>query len=157
MFETSPTFDQKPVLGVIGFFVGAAAILLVLIHFWAGPFAPQQPAGVTLGELAGDIAKNAARKAIGLDPAEQDLIPQVWDIDRYLEIIAPILAGLAGIFGVAGLVCNEKWRFSGAAILFAVVAVVFQLFAFTILMLVGVLLIYAILSSLNLGSLVGLD
>ncbi|WP_171230932.1 hypothetical protein [Ruegeria sp. HKCCA6707] len=57
----------NPVFGWIGFCVGALALFAALFVFWAGPFAPQHSAGVTLGELAAEIGKSTLRAAAGLD------------------------------------------------------------------------------------------
>ncbi|MGC9420775.1 MAG: hypothetical protein ACP5EN_17555, partial [Rhodovulum sp.] len=59
MSDTAPA--PRAVLGWLGFATGAAALILTIVVFWAGPFAPQQTAGVSLGELAAEIAKSAAR------------------------------------------------------------------------------------------------
>ena len=73
---TDTTDVPKAFLGWLGFATGASALILTIVIFWAGPFAPQQSAGVSLGELAADIAKSAARSVAG-QPFQLS-----WNVDR---------------------------------------------------------------------------
>ncbi len=141
----------RPVAGYFGFAFGALALLLVLVHFWAGPFAPQQRAGVTIGEIAGDIREAAVRKLKG-EP-QPKAVPAKWDADRIVKLVAAVLAGLAVVTGVAGLVRRETWRPAAAGIAFGVSAVTFQIFTWTILVLVGAVILYAIIN--NIGEILG--
>lgn len=50
--------------GWSGFATGAAALVLTLVLFWAGPFVPRQAASVRIGEMAAEIAQSAARFAV---------------------------------------------------------------------------------------------
>lgn len=52
--------------------------------FWAGPFAPQQSARVSLGELAAEVGQSAVRKVIGMK--QPDPKPIQRDIDDFLSI-----------------------------------------------------------------------
>ena len=61
MTETVPSIPPRPTAGLVGFLFGAAALILVLVHFWAGPFAPQQDAAVSIGEIAAEIRNSAVR------------------------------------------------------------------------------------------------
>jgi len=155
MLDTTTGFEQRPVLGVIGFGFGAIALLAVLVHFWVGPLAPQQQTGVSIGELAGEIAKSAARKMAGMEQPAPATSP--WDMDRYLKLATAVMAGLAAVFGVAGFVCKERTRPAKAALFFAATAITFQLFTWAVLMLVGVLIIHVILSNLSLSSILGFE
>ena len=145
MTETAPA--PSAVLGWVGFAVGATALMLTLVVFWAGPFAPQQSAGVSLGELAADIAKSAARSVAG-QPQPEPMAPQR-DIDDYLKIAVAALAGLAIVLGVAALIRHERKRAAVAGIALGGLAVGIQLFAWTIMLIVGALVISAIVFALR--------
>lgn len=134
-------------LGWIGFAVGAAALILTLVIFWAGPFAPQQTAGVSLGELAADIAKSAARSVAGQPQPEPVARPRT--IDDHLEIGVGVLAGLAIVLGVAALVRHERKRAALSGIALGGLAVAVQIFAWSIMMIVGALVIIGIMAALR--------
>lgn len=124
-----PSFP-KPTSGLIGFAIGAAALLLVLVHFWAGPFAPQQDVGVSIGELAGEIRDSAARALSG--EAQPAPSTASWDIDRILKLAAAILAGTAIVLGLFAFVRGETWRPATAAIALGATAMVFQVFVWVL-------------------------
>jgi len=46
--------------GLASFVIGAIALLLVLVQFAAGPFASQQRASVTVGEIAAEMREAEA-------------------------------------------------------------------------------------------------
>lgn len=134
-------------LGWIGFSVGAVALVLTLVVFWAGPFAPQQEAGVTLGELAADIAKSAARSVAGRPQPAPVAAPMT--VDDYLEIGVGTLAGLAIVIGVASFVRRERRRAALSGIALGGLAVGVQFFAWSVMMLVGGLVIVGIMAALR--------
>jgi len=137
----------RPIAGYLGFAVGAVALLLVLMHFWGGPFAPQQGASVSIGEFAAEIRQAATRTITGASQPAPESTP--WDIDRGLKLVTALLAGIAVILGAAGIVRRENRRPAIAAIALGGVAVVFQFFVWMALLLVGALLIYAIISNID--------
>ncbi len=145
MAETAPTQDAT--FGWIGFAVGAAALVLTLVTFWAGPFAPQQAAGVTLGELAADIAKAAARSVAGQEQPPPVAVP--WTIDKYLEIAVGVLSGFAILIGVAAFVRHEQKRAAMSGIALGGLAMAVQFFAWTIGMIVGGLVLVGVLYALR--------
>ena len=139
--------QPSAVLGWGGFLLGAVAFLMAVTLFWAGPFAPQQTAGVTLGELAADVAQSAVRKVAGREqPAPE---PVARNIDDYLEIAVSVIAALAVILGAAALVRHEKKRPAIAAASLGAAAIVFQFFVWYAFALLGVLLIFAVMQSLG--------
>lgn len=143
--------DDSPVpaatLGWLGFATGAVALILTLVVFWAGPFAPQQTAGVGLGELAADIARSAARSVAGHPQPEPVAQPRT--IDDHLEVGVGLLAGLAIVLGVAGLVRNERKRAALSGITLGGLAVGFQLFTYTVMLIASALVISAIIYALR--------
>lgn len=142
-----PVHARTGTIGWLGFAVGAAALVLTIVVFWAGPFAPQQSAGVSIGELAADIAKSAARSVAG--QPQPDPVAQPRTIDDYLEIGVGTLAGLAIVLGVAALARNERRASAVSGIALGGLAISFQLFTYTILLIVGALLISSIIYALR--------
>ncbi len=145
MTETSEV--PRPILGWSGFAMGAVALLLTLVVFWAGPFAPQQATGVSLGELAADIAQSAARSVVGQSQPEPVSPPR--DIDDYLEILVGVAAGVAIVLGVAALVRHEHKRAAVSGIALGGLAIGVQLFAYTIMLIAGALVISAVVYALR--------
>ena len=138
-------FTQTPVLGWTGFSIGAVALLLALTHHYGGPFVPQQTVGVSLGEIAADMAKSAARSMIGADQPAPEMRP--WDTDRYLALGVAILSALAAVLGIAGLIRQEQWRPAIGAVVLASSVILFQLFAWAVLVIAGVIIIAAFIHS----------
>ena len=81
---TAPARPPRATFGWLGFAIGGTALLLTLVTFWAGPFAPQQAAGINLGELAAEIAKSAARSVAG--QPQPAAVSAAKTIDDYLGI-----------------------------------------------------------------------
>ena len=144
---TDSVETRQPILGWLGFAAGAVALLATMVIFWAGPFAPQQSAGVTLGQLAADIVQSATRSVAGA-PQPDPVAPQR-DIDDYLSIAVGALAGLAIVLGVAGMIRHEGNRAAASGIALGAMAVGFQLFAYTVMMIAGAIVIAGLLYSLR--------
>lgn len=134
-------------VGWIGFAAGAAALILTLVVFWAGPFAPQQAAGVSLGELTADIVKSAARSVAG--QPQPGPVAQPWTIDKYLEVGVGTLAGLAIVIGVTALVRHEQRRVAISGIALGGLAIGLQLFTWSIMLIAGALVIVGIMAALR--------
>jgi len=144
---TATVQAKTATIGWLGFAMGAAALILTLVVFWAGPFAPQQTAGVSIGELAADIAKSAARSVAGQPQPAPVAPPRT--IDDYLEIGVGVLAGLAIVLGVAAFVRHEHKRAALSGIALGGLAIGVQLFTYTVLLFAGALVISAIVYALR--------
>ena len=129
----------RPVLGWLGFLTGAVALLVALIVFYAGPFAPQQELSVSLGQLAADTGKSAVRSFFGM--AQPDAVPVERTLDDYLQIAVAVLGGLAVILGFAGLIRGEDRRAWQAAVSLGAGAILFQFLGFAIALIACAILI----------------
>ena len=147
MTDATTNNSNSPVFGWFGFVVAAASLMAALFVFWAGPFAPQQSAGVSLGELAAEIGKSTLRAAAGLE--QPDPVAPVRDLDDYLRIGVAMLAGVAIILSAIGLLRHERMRPAIAGIVIGVGAILFQFFAMAFFALLGVLVIMALLNSFS--------
>jgi len=145
--KENATAPAQPVAGFIGFGMGAAALMIVLVHFWAGPFSPQQRVSVTVGEIAADIRQAAVRKLKGLPQPKPAAAP--WDSDRILKLIAALFAGAAVVTGVVSLVRRETWRPAAGGIALGLGAIAFQVFTWAILVVAGALILVAIIQNIT--------
>lgn len=146
MTETAPSIRAP--FGWFAFLFGAASLLLVLVHFWSGPFAPQQSTGVSIGELAGEIKDSAIRSIKGEPQPAPEAEP--WDIDRVLKAVAAVLTGGSVILALVSFLRHEPYRVGAFGITLGVGAILFQLFTWAILAIIGALIIIAIIESLGL-------
>ena len=136
----------RPVLGALSFVVGAATLLLVLVHFWSGPFAPQADVSVSIGEIAADIRQSALRALAGEAQPAPEALP--WDFDRVLKAIAGGLAGLSVILAAGAVLRHESRRPAIAGAILGGGAILFQLFTWAILMIAGALILTAIVGNI---------
>lgn len=142
-----PAATPASTFGWLGFATGATALILTIVVFFAGPFAPQQEASVALGELAAEIARSAARSVAG--QPQPDPVPQPLTIDDYIQTGLGVLGGIAIVIGTAALVRHEERRAALSGIALGGLAVGIHLFAWTIMMIVGALVIMGIMYALR--------
>ena len=141
------TQQTHPTAGLIGIALGACALLLVMVHFWVGPFAPQQNVAISIGELAGEIRQAATRALTGAPQPEPQIAP--WNIDDTLKLVGTLLAGSAVILGVIGYVRHETRRPTKAALALGISAILFQVATWTILMVIGAILLVGIMQNMS--------
>lgn len=133
--------------GYAAIILGLCALTMTVVHFFGGPFAPQQSAGVSLGELTAEIAQSAKRSVLGQPQPAPATRP--WDTDRIVDVAAPVLAVFALALAVFAYVQHEPRRLVVSGIALGSGALLFQFFAWYALALIGVLLIYAMMDSLG--------
>lgn len=139
--------ERRPVLGWCGFAAGAGALILALVAFSAGPFAPQPTAGAVLGEFAVDLVQSATRSVAGGErPAPA---APTRTVDDYLGIAIAILAGGAVVLGLAGLVRREPRDTAVSGVALGAIVVGFQLFTYTVGLIVGAIVIVGTIYALR--------
>lgn len=133
--------------GWLSFLLGAAALLAAVLVFWAGPFAPQQTVEVSLGEMAAEVARSAARDVMGMEqPAPE---PVARDVDDWLQIGIGGLGALAVIMGVGAITAGGRGRSSAGGVVLGGMAIAFQFFTMYAMALLGVLLVMAVIYALK--------
>lgn len=136
--------DARPsnIAGSLGFLLGAVALIMVLVIFVAGPFAPQPTTGASVGEIAGEAGKAALRNWLGM---EQPTTQRVRTLDDYLELGTIIAGALAVLLGLFASLRGERQALATTALALGVSAVALQLFVATIGMIIGALVLCAII------------
>ncbi|PUB10887.1 hypothetical protein [Yoonia sediminilitoris] len=137
----------RPVLSGFAFALAAIALVMVLVNYVAGPFAPQQQVAISLGELAAEIGKSAVRDVFGVRQPAPEAPP--WDLDRILRVAIMGIAGLAVVLGAGALIRHENRRLAVAATALGSTAILLQVLATTLAMILGALIICALLAALS--------
>jgi len=142
--------EQQSKLGFIGIAFGSIALLLALVHFWAGPFSPQPSLEQTVAEKAVAIKNATIAKLKGkeIDISQQK---SPMDTDRILSITTAVLGGLAIILGVVGFAKKESLRVVGSAAVLGGGAIAFQFATLALGVIVAAILISAVLSQIGIG------
>ena len=140
-------FLKRAPFGLTGVALGAAALGLAMVVTVAGPFAPQQPVGVSIGEVAGDILKSTWRELRG-QPQPAPVAPGL-DIDAVLKTAGSVLGVVALVLGIVSRISREPRIAGRGAIWTGIGALAFQVFAWTVLMVLGALLLIEIVRNIS--------
>lgn len=134
-------------LGYLGVALGAAALVLALVHFWAGPFSPQPTLETAIADKVAAIRESTISALKGEEYRET--IIQKWHADRVIGLSVALMGALAIILGVVAHIQKApKSIASGAAILGAG-AIGFQMFTIYIGALLFIVLIGMIFSEIG--------
>ena len=140
--------DKKITLSLVGIGLGAVALMIALVHVWAGPFSPQPSLEETVAAKAVAI-KDAAMAALRGEAVPTPSKAKTYDLDKILRIATPVLGGLAVILGVIALAVGEPMRAAGGAFVLGASAIAFQFFMLALGAILLVILIGAVI--VNLG------
>jgi hypothetical protein len=143
---------EKPTskLSLIGIGIGAAALLLALVHFYAGPFSPQPTLEDTVADTAVAI-RDATVAALKGEEREKASFAVDYDLDRLLQILISVLGGTAVILGVVGFAKKEATRAAIGAFVLGSFAIGFQFLGVALGAIIIVILVAAVLSQLGFG------
>jgi hypothetical protein len=142
---------RKSKISYFGIGIGAIALLLAIVHFWAGPFSPQPSLEQSVAEKAVSI-KNATMAALRGEeaPPPSKTIRDI-DADRIVSISTAVMGGLAIILGVVGFANRESTRAAGGAAVLGGIAIAYQFAIIAIGAIVFAILVAAVLSQLDFG------
>ncbi|MBJ3762198.1 hypothetical protein ILP92_05505 [Maribius pontilimi] len=138
-------------IGYLAVGTGALALILAMVHIFGGPFTPQQPVGVSIGEIAGDIRASAWRALTGAPQPEPE--PRGWDIDRILLLAAPVTGAVAIVLSVVSLILRDPPRLGAYGTMMGLSAIVFQFVWWIVVLIAAVLLLVSIIE--NMGDIFG--
>lgn len=125
----------------IGVLLGGIALLLVITHFMAGPFAPRPSLESVVATKALNVLKGKA--------LAEEVKSAAWDIDRLISAATGLLAAGAVILGMAGWARKEEKRVV-SAVTVGLMTIAFQ----PALAIVGVVILVALIAGI-LQSLLG--
>ena len=139
--------------GLLGTIVGALALAAALLHFFAGPFAPQPQVEDQVADLTVRIGKAIADRVRGKDSAAETVAAPARDVDDYMEL-GVVTAGLAAVFlGLIAFIRREDARPTAVAVLLGGGALAFQIAMAVVAGILGVILIIGIVSAVVQGEL----
>jgi len=140
---------RKIKYGYAGIALGAIALIMVLVHFWAGPFAPQPTFEQTIAESAASIRDATVAALKGEDAPRPQKRPI--DLDRAFSTVAAVLGGIAIILAVISFAAKESNRVSIGAAALGVFAVAFQFLAVALAAIIFAIVLVAVISSFGLA------
>lgn len=141
--------EKKSTLSFIGIGLGAVALMLALVHFWAGPFTPQPSLEQTVAEKAVSIRDATVAALKGEAAPAPQKAHAGYDIDRLASIATAVLGGLAVILAVIGIALKEPMRVAGGAAALGVGAIAFQFAALALGVIAVVILVAVVLGGLG--------
>jgi hypothetical protein len=135
-------------IGFSGIGIGAVALLLAIVHLWAGPFSPQPSLEKTVAEKAVAI-KNATIATLKGEKVEDEVQPNRFDLDRAAYLTAGVLGGLAIILGVISFARREPKRVAAGAVVLGGGTLAFQFIILAIAAIFLAILIAAVLGEIG--------
>lgn len=129
--------------------LGAIGLFIALLVVYAGPFAPQQDIGTTIGEIAGNIRAEAWRSFLGLEKPATPLVQRAWDIDRILMTLAPAAGVLGVLMAIVAYIRREPKRVATYGMALSVAAIFVQVILIAVMIIAGVLLLIAIVQNMD--------
>ncbi|WP_127559275.1 hypothetical protein [Saccharospirillum alexandrii] len=137
-------------LGYVGIALGSFALLLALVNFWAGPFSPQPTLETLVAEKAASIRTAALDALAGKEVISETYTTQ-WTVDKVIDVIIPLLGGLAVILAVISYIKKEPTRVAGGAVALGVSAIAFQFIAMYVMAILFVFLVISVIGTLGGG------
>lgn len=139
---------SRHIVGFVGIGIGGLALLIAIVHLWAGPFSPQPSLEKTVAEKAVAI-RNATIAALKGEDIEEKVQTSNIDIDRGLTIATGVSGGLAVILGVVSFAKRESIRVASGAVFLGGAAIAFQFALLAIGAIFLAILIAAVISQIG--------
>lgn len=131
--------------GLASILLGAIALIVTCIVMFAGPFAPQQSIGNSIGQIIGEISLSAFNTVRGEALPPPETAP--WNIDRVLIITGPIIAVFALVAAIISGFRHDPWRLPTYGAVLGASAIIVQFLWWVVLIIAGVALLISILES----------
>lgn len=133
-------------LGTWGILIGGLALVLAVVHFWAGPFSSQPTLESVVAEKAASMRKTTIDALKGNSVQVKSTSP-TFNADKITQILTTALGCLALIFAALSFSSREPIRVVGSAAVLGVSAISFQFLALYAIAFLVIILISAILVS----------
>ncbi len=144
------TEKTLPRISLGGIAVGGIALLIAVVHFWAGPFGQPKSVERTVAETAVAI-RDATVAALKGEEIQERAPERQFDIDKGLMLSASVLGGIALILGVVGFATGEPARAAGGAAVLGAGAIAFQFAVVALGAIILAILVAAVIGELGFG------
>lgn len=114
--------------GMKGVIAGSIALILALVHFWAGPFNPEPTFESVLSDAAESI-KQTTKRLVDGEPVASKADLSDLNIDKIIQIVVAVLGGIAVILAAFSFSNHESQRAAISAAALGVGAIAFQFIA----------------------------
>ena len=108
-------------LPALGFAAGFAALVVLLLHLFAGPFAPQATGGSALVEFGGEVTDALVRKVRGEAPPPP--VPVARDLDDWMWIGGLICAAAGLALSLLSFALQHSPRIAAAGTIVSAAAI----------------------------------
>lgn len=144
MPELAPDLRQHK-WGLAAVLFGGLALIISMVVVFAGPFAPQQSVGTSIGQIIGEISLSAMNTVRGEALPSPEIPP--WNIDRVLAITGPVLAVVGFVAAIVSAIGHDPWRLPTYGALLGIAAITIQFLWWLALLIAGTVLLLAILAN----------
>lgn len=135
--------------GFWGIVAGTVAIVLVFAQMQLMTGGESASIGQQIGEIAGDIRREAWRSFIGLAPPEPAHVAPTRATFDLLFVAAPIFAGIGIVLSVLSAIRKESKRIALYGVILGTGAILFQYFWWMLLLVLGMILIVKIIENIG--------
>lgn len=132
-----------------GIVFGAIALLLAVVHFWAGPFSGADPLEQTVATRIEGVRDAAIAALRGEEHRNDPGMLAGIDLDRTARIAAAVMAALAIVLAVVGFARGETRRAAGGALLLGGIALTFQYFVAALAFMFLAIVVSALITQLD--------
>lgn len=136
--------------GMCGVMLGGIALILALVHFWAGSFSPQPTLETFVSEKAASIRQKTFDALKGTQ-VEKEYVKPEFNADKITDVTTAVLGALALILSALSFINHESGRASVSAAALGGSAIAFQFIAMYAMGVLVIVLIVAVLISLGAG------
>lgn len=140
--------SEASTAGWVGIALGAAALILALVHFYAGPFSPQPTLEDVVAEKAVAIKRATVAALKGENPPAREDARRL-DADRLAHGAVAVMGGIAVVLAVIGFARKEAPRVAGGAVCLGVAAIAFQFLTVALGVIVLAILIASVVGALG--------
>lgn len=135
--------------GLWAIVAGAAAMVMVFVQIQLLSSPESASIGQQIGEIAGDIRREAWRSFLGLKQPEPEPVAPTRTAFDVLFIIAPIMAGIAIVLSAVSLIQRESRRLALYGVVLGIGAILFQYFWWVAMLILGVILIVKVIENMG--------
>lgn len=141
--------DRPAKFGLVGFILGVASIIVILIQLSAFLEPQEKSSGAVIGEIAADI-KQAATRALSGEPAPAPTPPDLpLEYYQIITVAALCAAGIAVVLGAVGLYRKEPSQLSYMAVGVGISAFVMHFVFWMAILICGMILLTSIVRNLD--------